>query len=225
MDEFAEAQFLKDFHDFAAPKLDVYEQAIYLYILRHSRLVGLKEVVIGFKSARTRLACGIGEAGKPMSENTAYLKLTSLASKGFVEVVASEHTGRRLRPKLPTEIPGLITEPEPQLAENIEEIDFFNDSDRREMIFKRDGYRCFYCARKLNQETQVIEHVQSRPTGTNTYRNLVAACRECNNRKNKMNVEDYLKVLYRDGLLDQNEFQARRQAVAALLAGELKPPL
>jgi len=68
-------QVLKDFQDHLAPRLDTYEPAIYLYLFRHTRLVGVKEAVVGFKSARRRMACGMGEKGKPMSENTAYEKL------------------------------------------------------------------------------------------------------------------------------------------------------
>ena len=47
---------LQEFQDFLAPKLDCYEQAIYLYLFRHSRLHGKAEVVVGFKSARKRMA-------------------------------------------------------------------------------------------------------------------------------------------------------------------------
>lgn len=71
-------QILEQFHDYLAPKLDTYEQAIYLYVLRHSRLQGLDEVVVGFKSARRRIVLGIGEKGKPMAERTCYDKLRSL---------------------------------------------------------------------------------------------------------------------------------------------------
>ena len=74
-------QFIAEFQDYLAPKLDTYEQAIYLYIFRHSRLIGLDEVTMGFKSARSRMACGIGEHGKPMSESTAYIKFRSLETK------------------------------------------------------------------------------------------------------------------------------------------------
>ncbi len=52
----------KDFQDWLAPRLDTYEQAIYLYILRHGPLQGLDAVVIGFKSARKKMAFGIGDA-------------------------------------------------------------------------------------------------------------------------------------------------------------------
>ena len=40
-------KFLTDFQDFMAPTLDVYEQSIYIYIVRHSRLIGQNDVVIG----------------------------------------------------------------------------------------------------------------------------------------------------------------------------------
>ena len=62
-------KFLKEFHDFLAPRLDTYEQAIYLYAVRHSRLVDLVEVVIGFKSARKTFAFGIGKKGTPLSDS------------------------------------------------------------------------------------------------------------------------------------------------------------
>lgn len=32
--------FIEQFQDYLAPKLDTYEQALYLYIFRHSRLLG-----------------------------------------------------------------------------------------------------------------------------------------------------------------------------------------
>ena len=33
-------KFIIQFHDYLAPKLDTYEQEIYLYIFRRSRLIG-----------------------------------------------------------------------------------------------------------------------------------------------------------------------------------------
>lgn len=74
-------EFFVQFQDHLAPKLDTYEQAIYLYIFRKSRLLGLHEVTIGFKTDRSRLATGIGEGGKPMSEKSCYSRLHSLEEK------------------------------------------------------------------------------------------------------------------------------------------------
>src|SRR6266542_5824780 len=107
---------LEDFQDYLAPKLDTYEQAVYLYALRHSRLQGQAETVIGFKSARRKMAMGIGEKGKPMSEGTAYEKLRSLQTKGCLQILDSERDGTRLHVLLPREIPGLIPVTRPGAA-------------------------------------------------------------------------------------------------------------
>ncbi len=217
-------QFVEQFQDYLAPKLDTYEQAIYLYIFRHSRLLGADEVVIGFKSARARIACGVGEKGKPMSENTASDKLMSLESKGCIEILATERAGRRIRLRLPDEIPGAIPKPTPDTpALSIEEMDFFSTPENRLLIVQREGHRCFYCLCSLTAQNYVIEHVVSRPAGDNGYRNVVAACCECNNRKNDSEAEAFLRTLYRESFLSAAELEERLSKLARLRNGELKP--
>jgi len=218
------AQFFKDYQDYLAPRLDTYEQAIYLYLFRHTRLAGCEEVVVGFKSARRRLACGIGEKGKPMSETTAYQKLRSLHDKGCIVILDSVRDGRRIRLRLPSEMDGILVLDQPTEQPDSESQDFFSIQQNRERILVREGSRCFYCLRHLNSENYVIEHVVSRPIGDNSYRNLVAACRECNNRKGSSDAEDWLRVLYRDGFLGDSEFKDRLFHLERLRAGELKPP-
>ncbi len=216
--------FFRDFQDQLAPRLDTYEQAIYLYLFRHTRFVGQEEAVVGFKSARRRMACGVGEKGKPMSENTAYVKLQSLADKGCISILDSTREGRKIRLYLPSEIPGTITPEEPVAPPDIETEDFFNVPENRDRILLREKHQCFYCLRQLDNENYVIEHVVSRPTGSNNYRNVVAACRQCNNRKGSTDVEDWLRTLYRDRLLGEAEFRERTSHLERLRAGELKPP-
>jgi hypothetical protein len=217
-------QFFKDFQDHLAPRLDTYEQAVYLYLFRHTRFVGLEEAIIGFKSARRRMAWGVGEKGKPMSENTAYEKLRSLEEKGCINIVDSTREGRKIRLHLPSEIPGIVAVEAPAVAPDLEAQDFFNVEENRARIVMREEHRCFYCLRQLNGENYVIEHVVSRPTGANTYRNVVAACRQCNNRKGSTVVEDWIRTLYRDGFLGEAEFRERLSHLERLRAGELKPP-
>jgi len=218
-------KFLSQFQDHMAPKMDVYEQAIYLYLIRHSRLVGKDEVVVGFKSARKQLAFGIGKAGTPPSERICYVKVRSLEDKGFIKVLASEHTGTRVHPFLPYEINGLIEKEEKQIAQTLEEMDFFEVSENRDYILARENHKCFYCQAKLNQSNYVIEHVISRPAGDNSYRNVVAACRQCNNRKGSSEVKDYLRTLYRDGFLPSDEFEERLSHIELLSSGKLKPDI
>jgi len=121
------------------------------------------------------------------------------------------------------EIPGVVCVPTPSAPANLEAEDFFEVPANRERILAREGGRCFYCLRQLTKENHVIEHVVSRPVGSNGYRNLVAACRECNNRK-KSSADDWLRTLYREGFLDAAEFEERQSHLERLRAGELKPP-
>ncbi len=219
------AGFLIDFQDYLAPRLDTYEQAIYLYIFRHSRLKGLDEVVLGFKSARTRIATGVGEKGKPMAEHTCYEKLKSLQAKGCLEIVTVERGGSRIRLRLPSEISGVISSQETLPPPNLDDMDFFTIAENRELILIRENHKCFYCLQALTPDNYVIEHVMSRPNGNNGYRNVVAACRQCNNRKNDSEAEDFLRVLYREGFLSSDEFQERLSHLQRLRAGELRPAI
>ena len=49
---------LEEYHDHLAPRLDVYEQAVYLYLLRHSRLVGKPRITVELKALPARLPAG-----------------------------------------------------------------------------------------------------------------------------------------------------------------------
>lgn len=217
-------RFVKEYQDYLAPRLDTYEQAIYLYVFRHSRLIGCEEAVIGFKSARRRMACGIGEKGKPMSEGTAYEKLQSLQEKGCIVILDTNREGRRIRLRLPSEIPGVVVPDELPQGLDLEVEDFFTVEANRRRILEREGRQCFYCLRELTAENYVIEHVVSRPAGGNSYRNVVAGCRQCNNRKDSSAAEDWLRTLYREGLLGATEFQDRLSHLERLRTGALKPP-
>jgi hypothetical protein len=213
----------EQFQDHLAPRLDTYEQAVYLYVLRHSRLVGLHEVTIGFKSARKKMAFGIGEAGKPMSEGTCYEKLRSLEKKGCLDILSTERTGTRVRLRLPDEIASVVPAEVTPPALDPEAFDFFSIPQNRVLLLEREGHRCFYCLRGLSRDNHVVEHVRSRPNGDNTYCNVIAACIQCNNRKGATQAEDYIRALYRDGFLNEGEFQQRVAMVAKLAEGELKP--
>ncbi len=221
MNEFA--QIFAQFQDHLAPRLDVYEQAIYLYVLRHTHVEGKREAVIGFKSARKKLAFGIGKAGTPPSEHVVYEKLRGLEQKGCIKILSSERSGTRLEVFLPSEIPGLLPIATSDSDIALEDQDFFSVPENRKLILEREGWRCFYCLAKLDENNHVIEHVVSRPEGDNSFRNVVAACRRCNNRKNSTLVEDYLRSIYRDGILSGDEFAIRISLLAQLRSGELRP--
>jgi len=223
MDEFA--QVFAQFQDHMAPKLDVYEQAIYLYLLRHTHIEGLSETVVGLKSARRKLAFGIGKAGTPPSEAVVYEKLRALEQKGFVRVLGSERTGTRVCVLLPSEVKGLIPLATSAATLDLEDHDFFAIPENRKLILERENWKCFYCLARLDENNHVVEHVVSRPEGTNSYRNVVAACRRCNNRKSATLASDFLRTLYREGVLSGDELPVRLALLEALAAGQCKPAL
>ena len=65
----------------------------------------------------------------------------------------------------------------------------------RANIFLRDDYECQYCGRKLGTTSGTIDHVYPQAHGgTNTWRNVVACCRRCNNEKGEMSASDYAKM-------------------------------
>lgn len=215
--------FLKQFLDHLAPRLDTYEQTIYLYMVRHSRLEGHEEAVIGFKSARKSMGFGVGQAGSPISESSCYEKLRSLEQKNCVKVVGTERTGTRIRVFLPEEISGVVPAPASDAATSIEEMDFFGVPENRLKILARERGQCFYCLRAISPNTYVIEHVVSRPVGINGYRNVVAACLQCNNKKGASAAEDFFRTLYRESLLTAAEMEDRVSHLERLRAGELVP--
>lgn len=159
-----------------------------------------------------------------MSEGTCYEKLRSLQAKGCLEIISVERNGSRVRLRLPKEIPGVVVEPTFQSVVGLEDMDFFAVVENRSLILAREGHKCFYCLRALNADNQVIEHVVS-PNGNSSYRNVVAACRQCNNRKGDSDAEDFMRVLYREGFLSGDEFEERLSHLQRLRAGELRPPI
>lgn len=165
--------FIEEFQDYLAPRLDTYEQAIYLYLVRHSRLHGQREVTVGFKSARRKIAFGLGVDGTAMSEKSCYKKVKSLEAKGCVKVVGVQRDGTRVVVLLPSEIHGIRPNGAPTAAQDLDDMDFFNVPENRLAILLREGNRCFYCARDLDTASYVMEHLVSRPSG----RQQLSQCR------------------------------------------------
>ena len=155
-----------------------------------------------------------------MAEGTCYDKLESLKAKGCLEI-SPDRGGSRIRLKLPFEIPGVVVVASQIPPLTIEEMDFFDVEENRRLILQREGHKCFYCLRSIAPNNYVIEHIVSRPQGNNGYRNLVAACVQCNNRKGSSEAEDFLRVLYREALLAVSEFEQRLSHLQRLKLGEL----
>lgn len=66
--------------------------------------------------------------------------------------------------------------------------------DKRLPIFRRDGFRCVYCATVFAREQLTADHVQPLvKQGDHSSGNLVTACARCNTRKGQRAAWDWLK--------------------------------
>jgi len=74
---------------------------------------------------------------------------------------------------------------------------------KRTSIFRRDDFRCVYCASVFAEDQLTIDHVQPLvKQGDNSPGNLVTACVHCNTRKGSRAAWDWL----RDNPEERNNF-------------------
>lgn len=219
MEETNVSETIKEIEDYLIPrlKLDTAEQALYYYLFRHTRLIGNQEYTIKTAFLENALLC---------SKNLIRSRLRSLKGKGCIEIIDAGWGGTKVKLLLPNEIPECVSKKTVTVKESIdiEKIDFYSDTIYRDVIFKREGGCCFYCLKRFTKENYGLDHVQSRnDMGSNNYRNVVAACHSCNSAKNVMPAEDFVRSLYRKGILNDKELEQRLMAIERLKKGELKP--
>ncbi len=215
----------KQIEDVLVPRLclSLAERAVYSHLLRHSRL-----------EDRLRLRFSILwlARGNRLSAGSVRLAVRRLVAKGALRLVERTKAGHVVEVRLPGEIRAVRPERVargpaglPRTA-NLEEMDFLQTKPLRETIHAREGSRCFYCLRRLTARVRCLDHVVPLVRrGSNSYRNLVSSCSECNSQKGETPAEGFLRSLYRDGRLTTSEFRGRRRAVEALAAGKLRPAL
>jgi HNH endonuclease len=167
-----------------------------------------------------------------VSQPTARQAVRSLAAKGAVRLVDRTLAGHEVEVFLPEEIlaapheeavPPCVARPR---GATLEEMNFLKVSSRREAIHARERGLCFYCLRQCVARGRVLDHVVPVVRGgSNSYRNLVSCCLECNAQKGETAAEDFLRSLYRQRRLTATELDAGLRALEALAAGELRPIL
>lgn len=196
-------------------KLDMGEARLYYHLVRHSRLVDKHDVLISVAQLAEVLNC---------SKNAVKPRLRSLQEKGVIEVTNTGWAGTRIKVFLPEEIPGVLPEEITPTVPDIEAIDFYKDPRYRAAIFEREHGRCFYCRRVLTDEDAGLDHADPQnANGTNSYRNVVAACHACNSSKGDDTAEEFIRKLYRRGFLGAAEFEERLTELNKLKQGLLRP--
>jgi 5-methylcytosine-specific restriction endonuclease McrA len=70
-----------------------------------------------------------------------------------------------------------------------------------------------------------MEHIISIPKGDNSYKNIAASCRTCNNKKSDKAADEFLRILYRSNILSQDELEERLTRIEEIQAGKHVPVL
>ncbi|MBE2188360.1 MAG: HNH endonuclease [Desulfobulbaceae bacterium] len=215
------AEILIEIQDYLVPQLDTYEQAIYHYILRHTILVGKREMYFSTRSAE--IGYGQGTKNTNPSGKQRSAKLRSLESKGAIRIVERSNKGIKVKIFLPSEMSGLIKE-EISSDINIETLDFYTNKKLIGSILERENNKCFYTGRSINESNCYLDHVipQSKG-GNNTYRNIVATCYDANSAKREKDAIEFLREMYRDEIISLSEFNEVKMKLGKLTNGELVP--
>ena len=208
---------LKEIEEILIPhyQFDIYERGMYLYLLNKTRIRGLEYTTIPLSQISKALNCSDWQSRKTIRQ---------LAEKGCIELEQTRK-GHSVKVLLPADLD--IAKPEEtELEINIDEIDFFKGREYLAAIIKREQNTCFYCLSEISSENCELDHVVSQLNGgDNSYKNIVASCHKCNTRKQGADAEDFLRGIYRKGMLSESEFEGRLSALKVLRQGDLKPDL
>jgi HNH endonuclease len=212
------ASTLKSCEDYLFPsmKMTLRERSIYYYLFRHTRLMG-KE---GGAFSIDTLAKALGVSTSIRDD------LRSLHERGCIRIEERSRAGHLIRVLLPEEIDGVIPKHKPDEIVDIETIDFFTDRVYLAVLLARENGACFYCLRQVRPDNCELDHVIAQAHGLNhSYRNIVVSCQECNKIKQAREAADFVRFLYRRGVLSQSDLEGRLAALEQLQAGRLVPEI
>jgi len=209
---------VKEIEDYLIPflKLDADERSLYYHLFRNTRLVNKEETIFKISTAPESIG---------LSKHMARSRLRIMDKKGCIKIVEMRKDGLKIKVLLPSEISGCVVEREVEIKPiDIETINFYSDPKYRAAILKRENGECFYCLKKITIENYVLDHLVSQVNGgDNSYRNIVAVCHECNSKKAGKNGDDFVRSLYRDGILSQKDLEKRLAAIEGIVSGKIKP--
>lgn len=216
------AEFLwKQMEDVVAPRLRlaIADRVVYSHLVRHSRLEGKTE----FRFSIPWLAKSVG-----LCDDTVRQSVRRLISKGAVRLIERSSAGHIIEVLHPGQIRAAQAEERgtnpARDAADLEDLDFLHRRELREAIHARERGMCFYCLRRLTEDTRCLDHVVPRAeSGQHGYRNLVSSCLDCNSQKRDRPAGDFLRRLYRERRLTADELAGRLRALDMLMAGRLRP--
>ncbi|HKF51782.1 MAG TPA: HNH endonuclease signature motif containing protein [Candidatus Acidoferrales bacterium] len=197
------AVVVQEIVDDLQPLLSPYEAAFYWYAFRHSIAKDSNPYLR--LSTRVLQRAVIRSSYSRASENAISLDkvretLDALETIGAIRKEGEPNReGTPYRVLIPDEIEACRklraerTAKEPRTEVESKDVDFYNVRENRIKVYERDGYKCRYCGKQLTRFTCTLDHVTPVDAGgTNSFDNLVTACLECNSRKHRRPLGDFL---------------------------------
>jgi 5-methylcytosine-specific restriction endonuclease McrA len=212
-------QVWKQTEDLLIPQLhlDLVERAVYYHLLRHSHFEG---------KLRFRFSIYWLARSARISGWVARRAVRSLVAKGVLRLYERSRAGHLVDVRLPGETRAIAAAARMSGKADLEEVNFLESRPLREAIHRRERGHCFYCSRRLSPKTRCLDHVVPQAQmGSNSYRNLVSCCGECNSLKADRGAERFLRWLFRQGRIDSTELTKALRALKALAAGNFRPAL
>lgn len=189
-------EIITDFVDYLLPELTPYETILYLILLRQSILENdSHEVRIG---KRTLISLyGKGRKGANTSYSHISDLLKRLEQKGCLKIGETSREGTLYSILLPTKIP-IVAEKISMTTKVLEDEDYFTKPDRRQEVFERDNWICFYCGEKVNSDNATLDHYHPQHLGGNhSKENLKTCCLTCNSIKSGKTYEEAAPFILR----------------------------
>jgi hypothetical protein len=196
-------EIIQEIVDDLQPLLTPYDAAFYWYLFRHSiakngsphlrvSTRGLQRAVV--KSSYSTAIENTISLGKVQETLRALESIGAIRKEG-----EPNREGTLYRVLIPDEVEAcrkyrsarLAAEPELRFPPT--GVDYYNVKENRIKVYERDGYICRYCRKQLTRFTATLDHVKPVVEGgDNSLENLVTACLECNSRRSRRTLGDFV---------------------------------
>ncbi|MGA3038168.1 MAG: HNH endonuclease signature motif containing protein [Vulcanimicrobiaceae bacterium] len=215
MDKTSIVTILQQIEDKLFPQLalDVHERVMYYFVFRHTVVIEQPEM---------RMSIPQIAAATDMSDTKARETVRSLAKKGCIKNEVGKD-GYRVEIVLPAVLVDVVDRAPAEEIIDIETIDFYTGRRYVVPLLERQDNKCFYCRKEVTANVCVLDHVKPLAHGgDNSFRNIVASCHECNSLKKDAEATDFMRTLYRRGILNQDDLFGRIMILDDLREGRLR---
>lgn len=186
-------EFIEVFVDLLMPDLTPHEASMYIFLYRNSFLLNKSsEIRIGQRTIAQKYGRGPKMAVPSRTHITRQLE--QLEQKGCIKIGETTREGTLYEVIPPRKIP-MVAEKLLVDIEPIEE-DYYNDKDKRKLIYERDEWHCQYCGERLDIANITLDHyIPQSKGGNHSKENLKTACLLCNSIKSGKTFEEAAVLL------------------------------